>query len=205
MTQERARRRNPQTHRAILDATRELLLAGGYERLSIEGIAARAGVGKQTLYRWWPTKAAIVAEAVIEGAVLPDDTVVEDSGDTAADLRGWLHARAQSFATPTHASLIRALTCAAADDRGDARRLYQRFTGPHQAAVVARLRHGVDAGQVRPDVDLDAVADALIGALLFQLLAGEEAVSPTRADGLLRIVLPGLLVPSASATPPRRG
>ena len=63
----RGRRRSERSHEAILAATQRLLLERGYRELTIEGIAARAGVGKQTIYRWWPSKAALVLEAYLAG------------------------------------------------------------------------------------------------------------------------------------------
>lgn len=96
------------------------------------------------------------------------------------------------FHDARHAQLIRGLTAAAADDRGDAQRLYQLSTGPRQAAIVARLQQGVDAGEVRPDADLASVADALLGVLLVQLLTGNEDALLSRAEGVLAILLAGL-------------
>lgn len=192
MVQSPPKRRNAATHRAILEATRDLVVEGGFERLSMDAIASRAGVGKQTLYRWWTSKASVVAEAVVADVIAGDETTaIPDTGDVTADLRSWLGACVRVFTT--HAALIRALTSAAADDRGEAQRLYQRFTAPHQAAVVARLHSGVEAGQVRGGVDLDAVADAFLGSLLYQLLTNNEAVTAERSAGLLSLVLPGLL------------
>ncbi|AXX30390.1 TetR/AcrR family transcriptional regulator [Actinosynnema pretiosum subsp. pretiosum] len=192
MVQSHPRRRSAAAHRAILEAVRDLLLESGYERLSMDGIAARAGVGKQTLYRWWPSKAAVVAEATVAGLVWNGGGEVPETGDVAVDLRAWLTVLVES--TAERASLVRALISASADDRGEARRLYLRFTGPHRDAVLARLRRGVDSGQVRPDADLDAVADACVGTLLFQVLTDNENHSASRLDGLLRLLLPGLLV-----------
>ncbi|MFI7361362.1 TetR/AcrR family transcriptional regulator [Streptomyces sp. NPDC050149] len=186
------KRRREASHRAILEATRDLLREGGFERLSMDAIAARAGVGKQTLYRWWDSKASVVAEAVVADMLAGDDpTAIPDTGDVLADVRSWLDACVRAFTT--RAALIRALTSAAADDRGEAQRLFQRFTGPHRAAVVARLQRGVEAGQVRHGADLDAVADAFLGSLLFQLLTNNEAVAAERSAGLLHLVVPGLL------------
>lgn len=165
----------------------------GYSQLSMDGIAAHAGVGKQTLYRWWPSKASVTAEAVVAGLIAAGREIIPDTGDISTDLRTWLHTCVALFVSPEHAPLIRALTAAAADDRGEAQRLYQHFTEPHQAAVVARLRLGINAGQVRPGADLAAAADAFVGALLLQLLTANESVSAERADGLLRLMLPGLL------------
>src|SRR5262249_49741082 len=75
--QQRVRRRSQQSHQAILAATLALLGDGGYRAATIEGIAARAGVGKQTIYRWWPSRAALVMEAYeqrVVGRELKPDT-----------------------------------------------------------------------------------------------------------------------------------
>ncbi|MFI5756288.1 TetR-like C-terminal domain-containing protein [Streptomyces sp. NPDC051569] len=149
-------------------------------------------MGKQTLYRWWASKASLVAEAVVTDVFAGDETTaIPSTGDVVADLEKWLGACVRVFTS--RAALIRALTSAAADDRGEAQRLYQRFAGPHLAAVVARLHEGVEAGQVRRDADVDAAADALLGSLLFQLLTNNEELAAERTAGLLRLVLPGLL------------
>jgi len=65
---ERGRRRSQRSHDAIIRATQELLIEDGYQSLTIEGVAARAGVGKQTIYRWWPSRAALVLEAYLAGS-----------------------------------------------------------------------------------------------------------------------------------------
>ena len=165
----RGRPRSPVVHAAILDATRVLLIENGYAEVSMDRVAGHAGVGKQTLYRRWPSKAQLVAEAVMDahrgGFELPD------TGDVAADLRDWLHEHAGSLAPPQNAALVRALAAAAADDPHDGEALYRQLTGPQHDAVVHRLQQGRDAGQIRGDADLEAVADALIGSILYRVLA----------------------------------
>src|ERR671914_2594511 len=79
----RGRRRSERAHAAIVAATQELLVERGYRNLTIEGVAARAGVGKQTIYRWWPSRAALVLEAYLAGSDAispppPRATVEED-------------------------------------------------------------------------------------------------------------------------------
>ncbi|NUP24049.1 MAG: TetR/AcrR family transcriptional regulator [Streptomyces sp.] len=191
----RGRPRSATAHRAILEATRELLIENGYAALSMEGVAARTGVGKPTVYRRWPSKGALVADAVNHGfldaapghAVDPPDT-----GDIENDLRQWLCGYAALAADPRHSPLVLALTAAAAENPQDAEVLYRQLTGPRHTALVERLRRAVDAGQVRADVDLDAVADAVTGALLYQLLTGNAAESERRSAGLVDILLGGL-------------
>ncbi|WP_461065396.1 TetR/AcrR family transcriptional regulator [Streptomyces pseudoechinosporeus] len=193
----RGRPRSTTVHRAILQATRDLLIENGYARLSMDRVATRAGVGKQTVYRRWPSKAPLVAEAVLDGARTPGPP---DTGDVHRDLRTWLYGLVAFLADPRHAALIRALAAAAAEDAEDAEALFQRLTGPQRETLVRRLRAGAEAGQVRADADLDAVADALTGALVYQVLARNDPVSVRRADGLLDVITLGLRadVPSSA-------
>ncbi len=188
----RGRPRSASVHQAILRAARELLAEEGYARLSMDRVAARAGVGKQTLYRRWPSKAPLVAEAVLDSA-WPAAAFPADTGDVRRDLRHWLHGQAGFLASPQNAVLIRALAAAAAAEPGDAQALYEQLTGPGRDMLVKRLRAGVSAGQLRPGADLDAAADALTGALIYQVLAGDSTgITAQRADGLLDVIMSGL-------------
>ena len=191
----RGRPRSSAAHDAILEATRVLLIANGYAQLSMERVAGHAGVGKQTVYRRWPSKAPLVAEAVLDGfrqgMSLP---VLFDTGDLAADLRAWLRGVAAVQASPHNAALTRALAAAAADNPQDGDALYRELTGPQYEAVVHRLQHGVDGGQVRADADLEAGADALVGATLYRMLAhtAMAAEMSQRFDGLVDALMSGL-------------
>src|SRR5687768_18186494 len=90
-TDVRGRRRSERSHHAILAATRELLLERGYAAVTIEGIAARAGVGKQTIYRWWPSKAALVLESYLAGQdAVPPPAEGKTAHDDIRALLGWL-------------------------------------------------------------------------------------------------------------------
>ena len=108
----RGRPRSPRAQQAIVTATCDLLLEMGYERLSIEGVAARAGVGKQTVYRWWPSKSALVTEAVLEGRLPISGEPPPDTGDLRTDLGSWLARQFEALADPYVLSLIRAVTAA---------------------------------------------------------------------------------------------
>ena len=100
MTQpRRGPKRNEASRRAILEATRDILRIESYDRLSLDGIARRAGVGKQTIYRWWSSKAAVVVDAVLDGFI-PTPPLPEPSGsDIAAALRDWLLAFREQIAS----------------------------------------------------------------------------------------------------------
>jgi AcrR family transcriptional regulator len=167
---------------------------GSYAELSMESVAARAGVGKKTLYRRWPSKAPLVAEAVLEAYGGSGSFPVAETGDVHADLRSWLNEHADFLAEPPNAALVRALIAAAAASSADGAALYQQLSAPKHAGLMKRLRQAVEDGQVCADADLDAVADALIGTLLLRVLAqpgvGEDPKA--RFDGLLDVMLKGV-------------
>src|SRR5690606_9126745 len=101
---------------AILAATSSLIERLGYDRVTIEGIASAAGVGKQTIYRWWPSKSAVVAECLLEGALLPETYAPPDTGDIGADLTEWLQRVFDFIAAPGHEAMLRSLIAAAVDN-----------------------------------------------------------------------------------------
>lgn len=179
-------------HEAILRAAADLLVSVGYERLTMEAIAARAGVGKQTVYRRWPSKSAVVAEAALSGSLVPVGGAPADSGDVVTDLRDWLRTAATWLGEPGGGAVIRALAAAASDRHSDAARLYEAFTGPFRAALVARLARGVTEGRLRAGADLGAAADALVGTLLYRALASADPMTTEHADGLVDVLVAGL-------------
>jgi AcrR family transcriptional regulator len=186
------RRRDARLDLAILAATRELLATGSYAELSMESVAARARVGKKTLYRRWSSKAPLVAEAVLEAYGGSGSFPVAETGDIHADLRSWLNEHAEFLAESPNAALVRALIAAAAASSADGAALYQQLSAPQHAGLLTRLRKAGEAGQVRADADLDAVAEALIGTLLFHAMTRPNGVDAPRFDGLLDAMLKGI-------------
>ena len=89
-----ARRRNPRSHQAILQAAIDLLGEVGYTHLTIEGVAARARVGKATVYRWWPSKAALVIDAVDQTL---EHTPVRTTGDSRTDVGMLIQSSSMQF------------------------------------------------------------------------------------------------------------
>lgn len=190
----RGRPRSPVVHDAILSATRALLIENGYAEISMDRVASEAGVGKQTLYRRWASKAPLVGAAVMDAYRRDEPFALPDTGDVAEDVRSWLRAYSGFVAAPPNTALVRALAAAAAEDPQDGEALYQQLTKPQHDAITERLRRGVDAGQVRADADLEAFADALIGATLYRILtgtgmAGDQAF--TRSDGVVDALING--------------
>lgn len=189
------RPRDAQLHCQILAATRDLLAVGNYAELSMEGVAANAGVGKKTLYRRWPSKAPLVAEAVLDAYGRDGSFTVADTGDIRSDLRSWLNEHAEFIAEPPNAALMRAVIAASAANTTDGEALYQQLSAPQHDGLMTRLRHAAASGQISADADIDAIANALIGTLLLHTLTHTDArqVSVVAFDGLLDAILEGIL------------
>ncbi|GAA4589369.1 TetR/AcrR family transcriptional regulator [Planotetraspora phitsanulokensis] len=190
-TGRRGRVRSEEARRAILEATATLLAASGYEQLSVDRIATTAGVGKQTVYRWWSSKSAVIAECLLDGYVLSDLIVPAKTGDARSDVGNWLRALVDFLDDPKNAALFRALAAAASENREVSDRLYERFSGPLHTALVECLRAGIRAGQVRDDAPVPAVADILIGAVLHRALA-HIAIPLGTVDGVVDALFSGV-------------
>ncbi|MFC8529300.1 TetR/AcrR family transcriptional regulator [Nocardia sp. NPDC057227] len=181
----RGRPRSDHAHRAVLEATRDLLLESGYEALSFDAIAARAGVGRQTIHRWWSSKTAIITEAVLTGLVSTEISGPPDTGDVAADLRAWWTAHMSLLDEPRMAGMVRGLTAGTAQDAEEARRLYDRYAAPLRTVITARLRVAVEAGQLRDLPVLATIPDVLLGTLLYRLLSSSTHDADTQLIDLM--------------------
>ena len=186
------RPRDPRAHAAILAAVRDLLTTVGYERLTIEAVAAKAHVGKQTVYRWWPAKSALVAEAALAGYLAMPRTDSDPTGDLVADVRAWIVDAYGRLADPATVALIRGLAAAAADRDSDADLLYAQITRPSRDQLVTRLAAGVTHGQVDPATDLGVVADTLAGAVLYRVLARRPPPTADDVENLVTLVTAGV-------------
>ncbi len=185
-------RRSEASRRAILTAAFELVGEVGYARLTIEGIAARAGVGKQTIYRWWPSKGVVLFDAFLALSENPEGEVaLPDTGDLDADLKLVLRATVAELADPAYDLPMRALTAAMLNDPALTAEYERRLDAPMRAAKRARLASAQAAGQLPPDSDLELAVDLLWSPLQSRWLAGGK-LTPAFADALVETVLAGL-------------
>ncbi|BBE21352.1 hypothetical protein MN0502_02350 [Arthrobacter sp. MN05-02] len=172
---------------AILTAAAQIFASNGYERLTMEGVASAAKVGKQTIYRWWPSKSALVAECLAEGYLLPNDRLdPPNSGHVMEDIISWYSGLAVYFQSGNNDQLFLSLISAAASDSGVAEHFNARFGGGH--AIKARLQQGIDAGELRADVPIHQVGEALIGTLALRILA-RTALEPAFPHDMVLLVL----------------
>jgi AcrR family transcriptional regulator len=163
-----ARRRSEKSHQAILAAAMDLSAEQGYGNVSVEAIAARAGVSKKTIYRWWPTKGAVALEAMVD--VAETTTPFPDTGDLAADLRTQGAAVLEVLASPDIGSAYRGLIAETQHDEQLARDLTEQLIRPRIAAAKERLRAAQRQGQLSAEADLDLFVELLYGPIYYRRL-----------------------------------
>lgn len=173
---------------AILQATNELLHEGGLDQFSIEAVAARAGVGKQTIYRWWPTRATLVADALLDRDDLAP-APPKDTGDVTKDLAAWAGDLAASLGSERGGATLRMLTAAATDYPETERRLREKFSGPLEEFATARIAAATELPTT--SAQRRNAVNAIIGSMVFQVLSHQKLTRSGAAD-LTRMVLRGL-------------
>jgi AcrR family transcriptional regulator len=183
-------RRNQRSRQAILRAAFELCAERSFEKTSVEAIAARAGVGKQTIYRWWPSKGVVVMEALNDVVGAASD--FPDSGDVIADLRQQMTAVATLLSAPDFGPVYTGVIGAAQSDPAVADALVREIIKPRVDACRKRLERAREDGQVRPDADLDTAVELLYGPLYHRLLLHTRPPSSEQVTAVLELAFSGL-------------
>jgi AcrR family transcriptional regulator len=177
--------RSTAAREAILDATARVFHDKGYDRLTIEGIAKEAGVGKQTIYRWWPSRGALIGECLAEGRLIPVDFVVPDTGQLAVDVETWLRSVLALLDEPQGGVLLRSLVAAATEDEGVGAHLGESLGV--EKYLSERLRSGIRAGQLPEDAPVEQIGRAILGTIIVESL-GRETHDPESVVQLTRFL-----------------
>jgi AcrR family transcriptional regulator len=180
------RPRSESAHKAILAAAARLVARDGYGRVTVEAIAREAGVSKQTVYRWWPTKAAIVLEAL--NAAAATIAPATDTGSLSTDLRAFLR-RTVAGAGGGNSRLLAALMAAAQLDDAFAESFREGFLARRRNALRELLEHGRDRGEVAISTDLDFLVELAFAALWYRILVHHQPLNRRFADQLADTVL----------------
>ena len=195
----RGRPRSEASRGAIIAAANELLQTIGLDRMTIEAVAEASGVGKATIYRWWPSKGTLALDAYLKD--MRAKVIVPDTGDGAEDLRR--HARAViGFYAGKEGRIFAQFMAAAQSDPLLAEAFRQRFLSHRRAAVLTIWKRGVARGEFRDDVDAEVAMDIIFAPIVYRLLAGHAPLSRSLADSLVDAALSGLA--TSPSRPARR-
>jgi AcrR family transcriptional regulator len=182
------RRRSTRSHQAILAATAHLLAEVGYTALTIEGVAAQAGVGKATVYRWWPSKGALVIEAMSAALAMP---TFSETGDLRQDLLTVGNGIVETLAHSPAGVVIPALAADLMRDPDMAEQFRDQVIRPRRSTVTRILRRAADRGELPSDVDIDLLLDVYAGAVFYRVLISGEPVTGLLAEQLVGLLLDG--------------
>ncbi|MFD9438890.1 TetR/AcrR family transcriptional regulator [Streptomyces sp. NPDC060006] len=198
-------RRSERSRRAIYDAALALVTEVGYPKTTIEGIAARAGVGKQTIYRWWSSKAEVLLEAFIDlsartagDAARPEvigeyaEYEIPDTGDLEADLKAVLRATVDELLDPRFEAPSRALAAEGVVNEQVGREFVGKLLEPQLQLYVKRLRAAQEQGAVRPDIDPRIALELFVSPLAQRWLQYTGPISYEYTDKLVEYALHGL-------------
>ncbi|WP_331771856.1 TetR/AcrR family transcriptional regulator (plasmid) [Embleya sp. NBC_00888] len=161
-------RRDEVARLAVLHAADDLLVEHGFGALTVEAIARRAGVAKQTIYRWWPSKVEILLDTLIEDSekLLP----VPTETPTADGIRRYVRDFARFVTDDPAGKVLLALIAEAQHNPDTAKSLHRRYLAPRRDRERAMLTHAIDAGEISPALTPDDTIDALIGPIVYRAL-----------------------------------
>ncbi|MGW0363705.1 TetR/AcrR family transcriptional regulator [Streptomyces sp. NPDC002990] len=185
----RGRPRDRRSHEAIVRAAADLVVEVGYAATSIGAVAARAGVGKDTIYRRWPGKAELVFEAVF---TTTDQAPVPDTGTLAGDLTVLLRGLLDEFRAPAAVAALPGLLADFAADPVLKRRIRADFLAPSKERLLIVFERAVLRGEMAAGTPADLVLDALAGAVFFHVGLVGEHPDPQLADRLAAVIAKGI-------------
>jgi AcrR family transcriptional regulator len=192
------RPRSEESRQSILRSTLKLLKQeGGFAELSIEAIAADAGVGKTTVYRWWPTKAALVADAFSASA--EQELLFPDTGNVCSDMSLQMRRLIRVFRSE-RGKIVAALLAGGQSDPELIEAFRERFLFPRRRQAYKTLQRGIDRGELPKDSDLDLLLDSLYGPIYMRFLIRHAKLDEGFADELCGLVLEGRRGSPASST-----
>ncbi|MET9153496.1 TetR/AcrR family transcriptional regulator [Streptomyces griseoflavus] len=188
-----AHRRDLDARERVIATTMKMLGERGYAKLTIGGVAAEAGVGKATLYRSWPNKAALVLDGIRSEL---REVPTEDLGDSRAEMVALAsQALGRFYGSDRIRSVLPALVGDLSEDSALRRRLWEEIVEGRKKQSMTVMQRALDRGDLPPDTDISMVLDMWAGTMLFRSLFSDEAVDD---KGIER------MVDATLAAPPRR-
>ncbi|MCW3063746.1 MAG: hypothetical protein JWN32_918 [Solirubrobacterales bacterium] len=184
---------------AILDATRELLAELGVQGLTVEGVAARAGVAKTTIYRRWRSKDELALAVLID--MVEQFVSVPDLDDTRDELVAFVESAVRILGTTLMGRVMRGLVSDLAADPELARAFRERVVATRVAEVHRLVERGIERGDLRPDTDRELMHEMLFGPVYYRLMLSGAPLEDGLAERVVDAVLPAFA--SQSLASPR--
>ncbi|MFY9680374.1 MAG: TetR/AcrR family transcriptional regulator [Candidatus Sulfotelmatobacter sp.] len=182
------RPRSEEARLAILRSTLKLLGENGFSELTIEAVAAHAGVGKATVYRWWSNKAALIADAFASSATRK--LHFPDTGSVRTDMSQQMRQLIKIFCS-RRGRIVSAILGGGQSDRDLIAAFRERFLRPRRQEAYATLQRGIQRGELRKDVDMNLILDSLYGPIYMRFLIRHDKLTPDFVDSLCELVLGG--------------
>jgi AcrR family transcriptional regulator len=184
------RPRSEKRKAAILAAAGDLMMEGGLRAATMEAIAARAGVGKATVYKWWPSRGAVALEGFMLRAA--DSWTLPEGVSAAEALRILAVATVRLFTGSPAGPLMRALAADAQSDPEIAKALREQWFAPRRAVAAEIVREGMRSGDLRADLDLPATLDLVFAPVYYRLLFSHEPLDEAFAERTVAQALAGI-------------
>ena len=182
------RPRSEEARLSILRSTSKLLAKQGFSELTIEAVAAHAGVGKATVYRWWPDKAALVADAFASSTT--HKLHFPDTGSLRKDMSGQMRQLIKIFRS-RRGRIVSAMLGAGQSDSSLIAAFRERFLKPRRQEAYATLRRGIRRGELPENIDMDLLLDSLYGPIYMRFLIGHDKLTPEFVESLCELTLRG--------------
>jgi AcrR family transcriptional regulator len=179
--------RSEEARIAVMEAADDLLVERGFAGLTIEGIAAAAGVAKQTIYRWWPSKTEILFDAFILDAI--EHFTVVDHGDLAADLRDQLGQLAAFVSRPDTNAVFCALAGQAQHEPAVATRFRTDVMDPQRARDRQPFLRARKRGHLARGFNIDLAIDEITGPIYYRILLTKQSLPVAYTNRLVADLL----------------
>jgi AcrR family transcriptional regulator len=183
------RPRSEQARQAILRSALKILGKNGFSDFKIEEVAARASVGKATVYRWWPNKGALIADAFASSTTRK--LRFPDTGSVYTDMSQQMRQLIKVFRS-RRGRIVSAILAAGQSDKDLMEAFRERFLWPRRREAYATLRRGIERGELRRDLDPDLLLDSLYGPIYMRFLIQHDRLTPEFVDRLCAHVLAGV-------------
>jgi AcrR family transcriptional regulator len=176
------------------------MLEGGLSAATMEAIAERAGVGKATIYKWWPSRGAVALEGFMVSAA--DSWSLPEGASAPEALRVLVASAVRLFAGTRAGQLMRSLAADAQSQPEIALALREQWFGPRRAVAAEIIRKGIENGELRADLDLAVTLDLVFAPVYYRLLFGHEQMDEEFAARSIEQVLHGIAEPGNTAENP---